>query len=292
MKFDKNFYKVNMFMRDKEFSNTYHRIINTLGFSEEQDIKARDLLFKIISAKSDYLLEPKLDLFRNILKNRKMIYIFGGGPGTNIFLKGTAEEPSGIKISKITNLNHVIIAIDGSAEALMNYNITPDIIFTDLDGITLKTAQKKDLEHTFFVVHAHGDNQNRIQEFRDCILKHDNLIGTTQVESRYPIINYGGFTDGDRALYFLNNFLEPSNHVFLIGFEFGNLVGKHSKPSYPDNIKADELKRKKLSIGKELTESIILQNKASFKCLNMGFPIELNCETISLNQLDEEDLIL
>lgn len=286
MKFNGDIHNVEKLIKDKEFWHRYLQIIATLGFSEAEDKEARDLLFNSFSEKSEYILENKIGLIQDIIKNKKIIYIFGGGPGTNVFLNNVTRAFCNKRFQKLFENKHLIIAIDGSTEVLVNHNIIPDIIFTDLDGITLNKAQKKELEHTFFVIHAHGDNQNKIREFRNFIINHDDILGSTQVESRYPILNYGGFTDGDRALYFLNNFIDSSYKVYLIGYEFGNIVGKHSKPEYIDNIKASAIKLKKLDIGKELVESIILSSKASFKCIDMGFPIELKCEIISSNQME------
>ena len=82
------------------------------------------------------------------------------------------------------------------------------------------------------------------------------MIGTTQVKSKIPIINHGGFTDGDRALFLISNFLKEHHNVYLFGYDFGVIIGKYSKPHLMSDQKAKSIKRRKLNIGAELTIDI------------------------------------
>jgi uncharacterized Rossmann fold enzyme len=108
---------------------------------------------------------------------------------------------------------------------------------------------------TIFIIHAHGDNIEKIDEFSSFILD-ARVIGTTQTNTHLPVVNSGGFTDGDRALYFFENFLSQNHKLFLVGFDFGTQIGKYSKPHYDQDILASKIKRKKLEYGALITRNI------------------------------------
>ena len=80
------------------------------------------------------------------------------------------------------------------------------------------------------------------------------IIGTTQVEPIKDILNPGGFTDGDRILYFIKSFLKPHHRIFLIGMDFNNIIGRYSKPELSKNQKAPPLKLKKLQYAIKLID--------------------------------------
>ena len=68
------------------------------------------------------------------------------------------------------------------------------------------------------------------------------VIGTTQAEPFPGIYNYGGFTDGDRAVFLAIHF--GARKIILKGFDFDNPMGKP--------IIDMELKLKKLKYAKQL----------------------------------------
>jgi len=160
--------------------------------------------------------------------------------------------------------NCVNLAADGASVLLKEVGIPIDAIFTDLDGITKSEFNYSD----FVLVHAHGDNMDKLKEFKEDILNFKNIIGTTQVKSLNNIINAGGFTDGDRILYFLRSLLLPEQNLFLIGMDFGEKIGKYSKPEMADNLKTNPIKLKKLQYAVELIEMIIKKIKNEIYFVN------------------------
>ena len=70
------------------------------------------------------------------------------------------------------------------------------------------------------------------------------------------VINPGGFTDGDRILYFIHKLLNPSQTIFLIGMDFKNIVGKYSKLDIKSDQEGTLIKKKKLRYAVELLEWI------------------------------------
>ena len=241
-----------------EFKQWYQKIIKDFKFDVKIDYKARDLLSEILSRKAkDWNLETTLNSIKNAIQSRSSILIYGCGPSLEITVKNLMRE----KGKKLFN-NFVNLAADGASVLLKEVGIPIDAIFTDLDGITKSEFNYSD----FVIVHAHGDNIDKIREFKEDILNFENIIGTTQVKSLNNIINAGGFTDGDRILYFLRSLLLPEQNLFLIGMDFGEKIGKYSKPEMTDNQNANPIKLKKLQYAVELIEMIIkkIKNKIYF----------------------------
>ena len=103
------------------------------------------------------------------------------------------------------------------------------------------------------VVHAHGDNSDKIVNVTSFFT---NVLGTTQAQPVGNVYNFGGFTDGDRAI-FLAVALNASE-ITLAGMDFGDIVTKYSRPNLPTVTgPADEIKRKKLQYAEKLTNWII-----------------------------------
>ncbi len=94
----------------------------------------------------------------------------------------------------------------------------------------------------------------KLKVFENDIRGFENIIGTTQVEPVSNVINPGGFTDGDRILYFLRSLLDPKHIIYLIGMDFSNVIGKYSKPEIKENKVGDDIKIKKLSYAVQLLE--------------------------------------
>ncbi|MHA1729449.1 MAG: 6-hydroxymethylpterin diphosphokinase MptE-like protein [Promethearchaeota archaeon] len=242
-------------IKDEEFSEKYRNIIRILGLSNADDRKSRNLLFSILSQSSHGMnaLQKNFMFLESLFQTHDRIIIFGGGPDVGLLFKLNTMD-SGVSLAQtIEKRNLLIIAVDGATEILYQNNIIPQIIFTDLDGIRLKTVSRSEFKSTLFIIHAHGDNINKLVSFKDFVSKHRFVIGTTQVQTKFPVINHGGFTDGDRALYLIGNFLKKEKLVYFIGYDFGYRVGQHSKPHYTDNRKANKLKREKLKLGAEIT---------------------------------------
>jgi uncharacterized Rossmann fold enzyme len=227
-----------------EFKEWYFQIIDDFKFSYKKDCEARDYLSSIISRKNqNWSLEKILNLFRKRLLLKRTIAIYGCGPS----LEKTIEiimKREGIKFFK----KFINLAADGASVLLREKGIKIDAIFTDLDGIT-----KNEFHSTIFnIVHAHGDNIKRLKFFENEIIKFKNVIGTTQVEPSGNLINSGGFTDGDRILFFIHTLLSSYHKIFLLGMDFGRIIGKYSKLNIKRSQNASPEKTKKLKYAIEL----------------------------------------
>jgi len=257
-----------------EFKDWYDKIIKDFKFNYEKDNDAKDILSNIIKMKSkDWDFLGVLFSFCNTIKKKSPIYIFGSGPS----LEDTINHI--IDIKGITFFSRSLnLAADGASIYLKMKQIPIDGIFTDLDGIT-----KNEFDYpSYMIVHAHGDNINKLLAFKEEIIKFNNLIGTTQAKPNNLLLNPGGFTDGDRILFFLRSMLSSTQKLFLIGMDFESIVGKYSKPHLQGNVVGNSTKIKKLTyafdllmwISTKIESEIILINSNTKSNFFRNIPLE------------------
>ena len=232
----------------------YSDILKEFKYSEKKDKESAMLLNSIIK-KSD--INEKIT---NLVKG-KTIFVIGSGPSLS-----TA-------IPKLKNFKQSIkIAADSSVKPLVENGIIPNIVVTDLDG-DVNTFKKIAETKSIFVVHAHGDNIEKL-EF---VNKFKNCIGTTQSTPFDKIENFGGFTDGDRCVFLANHF--QAKKIILFGMDFGEQIGKFSETKKADR----KIKLKKLKRGKSLLEWLSTFTKCEL--FTTSKPIK-GFEKISYKELD------
>ncbi len=236
-----------------DWKRSYYQIIDQLGFDIEADKQSAQLfetyLIKFPSAKKDKILQK----LKTVLKNP--VIIAGAGP--------SLEQDFSAIFSALTPKkflsNFQMIAVDGATTLFYQKNIVPSIVVTDLDG-DLDAIRWAIERGALTLVHAHGDNQQRISyfisQYNDIISKND-VWGTTQCKPRQTLFNFGGFTDGDRAIFLAFHFQSPL--IGLIGFDFGTKIGKYSTLNSPIK-KTRSKKLKKLQIALELISSFHSQH--------------------------------
>lgn len=261
-----------------EFKHWYSKIREDFNYSIKKDREARDFLSKILNSKSEnWDLEKILISFKDMIQIKSSILIYGCGPSleksVEILIKKRGKE--------FFN-NFINLAADGAAILLKERGISIHGIFTDLDGITLREFNYSD----FIVIHAHGDNIAKLREFEKSILNSKNIIGTAQVKPLDNTITTGGFTDGDRILYFLRSLLLPEQKLFLIGMDFGENIGKYSKPEMTNDKKGDSIKIKKLQYAVKLIEWLQKEIKNKLYFINSKV-VSKEFNTVSLERFEE-----
>lgn len=218
----------------------YNEILDDFGFSRSGDENSAKVLDEILSEEGCLTLD---DLAQIVSFSDKYI-VFGAGPSLKehiIYLK----ENYDLK-------DYVLVAADGATTALIEERLSPDIVATDLDG-NIDDILLANLRGANIVVHAHGDNLDEVIKFTSFF---NNVLGTTQAQPVGNVYNFGGFTDGDRAI-FLAVALGASE-ITLAGMDFGDIVTKYSRPNIPTDLaEADEFKKKKLVYAERLTNWII-----------------------------------
>ena len=211
----------------------YLEILKEFNYDKKQDLESALILDSMLKESN---IKQKIKEMINL----KSVFVIGAGPSLALaisFLK---------KFKKTT-----MIVADSALEPLIENGIKPDIVVTDLDG-NEKTLKKIGKTKTIFVVHAHGDNKLKlhfVKNFKNC-------IGTTQTKSLGKIQNYGGFTDGDRAVFLANYF--DAKKIILFGMDFGNKIGRFSNTKLSER----KIKLKKLEKGKFLLEWLAKKSKS------------------------------
>ena len=227
-----------------EFKEWYKKISSDFGFDYRKDSESRDYLSNLLQKKgSQYSLEVILNDLQIMIRSKTNILIYGCGPSLESTVDTLLKNSGKGVFSECLNFT-----ADGAAILLRKRGIRINSIFSDLDGITFKEFDSTD----FMIIHAHGDNLDKLKLFKPEILKFKNIIGTTQVEPTNYIINPGGFTDGDRILYFLRPLLKSMHKLFLIGMDFKNIIGKYSKLNFDTDQEGSPIKQKKLQYAVEL----------------------------------------
>ena len=212
-------------MTIKGWESKYREILKDFGYSRKKDIQSCKLLDSLLQKKT------RIAEIKDLIE-KKPVFVVGAGPSL----------PSSISILKKHKKITKIVA-DGATKAIIENGLKPDIVVTDLDG-DIKSLKKAGRTNTIMVVHAHGDNSEKIhfvKNFKNC-------IGTTQTKPMGKVHNFGGFTDGDRCVFLANHF--KAKKIILLGMDFGTRIGKYSKSTVVNRT----IKIKKLRRGKKLLE--------------------------------------
>jgi uncharacterized Rossmann fold enzyme len=207
-----------------------------MGYSTEEDQKAAYILSNLIKRK---FLDSKI-LDKKI--RGKQVLAIGAGPNLDLYTSFIKKNRSFVKI-----------VADGAVKFLIENNIKPDIVVTDLDG-DLRFLVKAEKLGAIMVIHAHSDNVDLIRKY---ISKFRKIIGTTQVMPVEHVYNFGGFTDGDRCVFLAEEF--GAKDIVLVGMLFDDNIGSYSKAKI-NNVK---VKREKLQIAKKLLQVLAKNSKSN-----------------------------
>ena len=215
------------------WDSKYREILKEFNYDKRKDNDSAVLLDSILGE------ENYLEKIHDLIKNQN-VFIVGAGPSLSTAIPVLQHYKKTVKI-----------VADSAVKPLVDNGIVPNIIVTDLDGDE-KTFKSIGKSKTIFVVHAHADNiskLNLVEYFKNC-------VGTTQTRPFGGIQNFGGFTDGDRAVFLASYF--KAKKIILFGMDFGKRIGKFS------NTKASErtIKLKKLRKGKFLLEWLATKTKS------------------------------
>lgn len=243
-------------MNFEQWEKWYNEILKDFGFSREDDERTACILNELLSKHGSISIEnlidnlqhenPAIHNFHRDKSDIKNFMVFGAGPSLKkdikyIKTKCNIENPE----------DYIIIAADGATSALLEEKVVPDIIVTDLDGKIEDLMLANELG-SFFVLHAHGNNFDQILKYTEKIYK---ILGTTQSKSFSNLYNFGGFTDGDRAVFLAAAL--GAEKIVLAGMDFGKIVTKYSRPNIEtETAEADEIKQKKLQYAEKLIDWI------------------------------------
>ena len=206
-------------MKFEDWEPHYQKIIDFFGFDRTGDEDAA-VLARSLTDKDD------IAALRSAIKGRK-VTVCGNAPSLSDDLRLGRRIRRGDGADESNNADEVIFAADAAADRLFKKGIRPDIVSTDLDGCE-DTFLEMNRAGTIMVVHAHGDNVPLIKSW---IPRFEGpLVLTTQSRPFEGMYNFGGFTDGDRAVFAADEL--GAAEITLAGFDLDdkNVVPmKHGK---------------------------------------------------------------
>ena len=216
----------------------YEKIATPFGHKKAQDQRVTDILSLILRNKA--MTQKRLE---SAIKGYPVL-ILGAGPSL---------EKDLVKLKQTEYLENIIImAADGATTGLMDVCLRyPGIIVTDLDGKIpdILTANSKG---SVMIVHSHCFNMNKIVDY---VPRFPKALGTTMVEPRPNVYNFGGYSDGDRAVFLATNM--GADPIILAGMDMGEDIGKYSRTK----SKLKEEKKEKLKLCKKLLEWLASKSK-------------------------------
>jgi len=174
----------------------YRQILNDFGFSQQRD--------EVVAAELDRLLGGTrfMDSELRSLLRGKEVTVAGNGPNAAAEIHGSRGT---------------LITADEATSVALEAGLRPAIVVTDLDGIVADQV-KANAAGTVAVVHGHGDNGPAVQKWAPMFS--GKTVGTTQSRPSGNLRNFGGFTDGDRAVFLADHF--GASRIRLVGFDFEN----------------------------------------------------------------------
>jgi len=193
------------FSRFEDWEPYYLRILGDLSFDRARDEEAAVLLSTLLHRDDLAVLKRRI--------RGKTVTVCGNGPNL---------------IPELDRVRGTVIAADGAANRLFACGIRPAAIVTDLDGAT-DAFVEMNRAGTVIVVHAHGDNMDLLRLWVPRFP--GPLVGTTQAGPLPHIHNFGGFSDGDRAVFLALGL--DAGEVVIAGFDL-------------DDPSVNPVKRKKL----------------------------------------------
>jgi 2-amino-4-hydroxy-6-hydroxymethyldihydropteridine diphosphokinase len=112
-----------------------------------------------------------------------------------------------------------LVAADGATSTCLAAGLVPTLVVTDLDGpVPSEVAANR--RGSLVVVHGHGDNLPALSEWVPQFP--GEMVGSWSGPPRGPLINVGGFTDGDRAAFLAEHC--GALQILLWGFDFDHVV--------------------------------------------------------------------
>jgi len=248
----------------------YYWIARLMRYNILKDREAAEVLSALLSP-----VEPPVATLQKLICG-KPILVLGAGPSLDNTLSKLVELGCMNRLIRY----YTIVAADGATQALLECGVTPDIVVTDLDG-DLGSIITAGIRGAVIIVHGHGDNIVRLRTHVEVLKRVTlRLLGTTQVEPVYPIANFGGFTDGDRAIFIAEYF--GAEKVIMIGMDFGDVIGRRSKPWLRRDVRASRQKLMKLKIAEELISWLVRDRRLTAFSVG-GRPLE-NVKKISITE--------
>jgi hypothetical protein len=214
-----------------EWEPVYERLLADFGFARDEDERARDVCVSLVGGAF------ALDALRARIEG-KTVAVVGAAPSL-------ADE-----VDRAAAADRVFAA-STAADVCLDHGVAVDLMVTDLDK-NPETAAALTHEGTPVAAHAHGDNVPLLREWLPRFTR-EYTLPTTQAEPVDPVVNVGGFTDGDRAAFIADHL--GADALVFVGWDF-------------DDPTVDAMKAKKLRWAARLLTWLESRRGDSFAVLN------------------------
>jgi uncharacterized Rossmann fold enzyme len=203
-----------------EWEPVYLRIIEDLGIDRTSDESSARLL-KALTLNSNIVSEEELG---SMITDDVIVV---GGSVSGCEAKLLKMMPSGAN-------KKTLISAGSATDVLVANGVIPDIVVTDLDG-DAEEQKKASSSGSLTLLHAHGDNVELVMRHAKDFT--GRIMITTQSVPDLVLSNFGGFTDGDRAVCTARHF--GAKNITLIGFD---LNAPSNKPGTDPEMKKRKLR--------------------------------------------------
>ena len=146
----------------------YREIRNEFGYNEYDDLRSAKKLNRQIDKKYP------ISNIKKIISG-KIIFIIRAGPSLTRSIS---------TIKKYKNVTKIVA--DGAVQALIEHNIKPDILVTDLDG-DMPSIKKIGRSKIPIIVHAHGNNYEKLELAKVAISRILNDFTSSVLGNNYVI---------------------------------------------------------------------------------------------------------
>ncbi len=119
----------------------------------------------------------------------------------------------------------VLVTADEATTVALEKGLRPAVLVTDLDG-RVEDQLRANATGAFAVVHGHGDNGPAVRKWAPRFT--GKTLATTQSRPTGRLANFGGFTDGDRAVCMADHF--GAKEIRLAGWDFERPSPKDGDP--------------------------------------------------------------
>jgi uncharacterized Rossmann fold enzyme len=212
-------------MRFNEWEPVYIDILKDMDIDRTSDeSSARSL--KMLTLNSNIISDEELASLMT-----KEIIIAGG----NI----SADGIRSLKDIQKDKTKRTLISAGSATDVLVANGVIPDIVVTDLDG-NAEEQKKASSSGSVTIIHAHGDNSHLVMRHAKDF--NGRIMISTQSAPDMALCNFGGFTDGDRAVCTARHF--GAKKIMLIGFDM-------DAPAYKPGTDPD-IKKRKLKWAKKI----------------------------------------
>lgn len=191
-------------MEFEDWEPFYLQIVEDLGLSADDDESVAAELDRLLGG--DRIAPEEL---RTIFRG-KTVTVAGNGP--------TLADDLG-------KVEGVLVTADEATSVAVARGLRPAVLVTDLDG-EVADQVRANAEGTVAVVLGHGDNGPAVRTWAPRFT--GRTVATTQSRPAGRLFDFGGFTDGDRAVYLADHF--GARTIRLAGWDFERPSAKDDDP--------------------------------------------------------------